>query len=56
MIISGEQNDRELRLFKVRERTFIYVNYFTSMNPLGGIGSTLNKYNGDYYLFFGLGE
>lgn len=26
------------------------------MLPLGGIGSTLNQYNEEYYLFYGLGE
>lgn len=26
------------------------------MMSLGGIGSTINKYNDDYYLFYGLME
>lgn len=26
------------------------------MLPLGGVGSSLNQYHGDYYLFYGLGE
>ena len=34
----------------------MYINCFTQISPLGGIGSTVNSYNRDFYLFFGLGE
>lgn len=56
LVVSGEMSDREIRLFKTREKSFTLISHYINMHPLGGIGSSLSLYNGSYYFFFGLGE
>lgn len=43
-IIAGDQADRELRLFKIKEREFVGISKQINMEFLGGIGSTMSKY------------
>ena len=55
LIVSGDQKEREIRLFNPQYRQFILINNSYS-KLLGGIGSSVTEYDGGYYVFFGLGE
>ncbi len=53
LIVSGDQREREIRLFKPQLRQFIVINDSLS---IGGIGSSIAEYDSKYFIFFGLGE
>lgn len=55
LIVSGDQKEREIRLFNPLYRQFLLVNNSFS-KLLGGIGSSITFYEDKYYVFFGLGE
>jgi hypothetical protein len=56
MILSGEVQERSIKLFSVKEKEFVSI--YKNMNSpfYGGLGSTLTKYNDELYIFFGLGQ
>ena len=55
LIISGEVTQRKAKIYRIKQREFVSINK-TNSNPFyGGLGSTITKYENEYYLFFGLG-
>ena len=61
IVISGEQKQRDIRIFKTVSRQFVGVErgmqfLLGTSKLLGGIGSTVNEFQGKYYVFFGLGQ
>ena len=55
-VISGEMSDRNIKLFRIKEKEFVGIHKFVNPLFLGGLGSTLSKYDDHMYLFFGLAE
>lgn len=41
-------------MYKIKEKEFLGVYKFNNLPFLGGVGSTLNKYEDGYILMFGM--
>ena len=54
LIISGEIDNRGVKMYKIKEREFLGIYNFKTTPFLGGVGSTLNKYEDGYILMFGM--
>ena len=46
LIISGESNYREVRLFKVKQKSFTLISSYPQMGRFGGMGTSINLYGG----------
>ena len=56
MIISGDVQDRRIKLYMIKEKEFINICKNITAPFYGGMGSTLSRCNDELYLFFGLGQ
>ena len=56
VVISGDMAERSIKLFRIKEREFVGIHKFVNPLYLGGLGSTLSKFDEQLYLFFGLAE
>ena len=52
-LLSGENHDRELKVFKIREREFVGIHRYENTPYFGGIGCTLSNYEGKLLILFG---